>query len=180
MEAPTANWAGGPNDLKSNTGLTPHWKPKLIGETGSNSSSPIFLTGFGTAPRMAPRKGNVCGRPSKSRMISRKLAVAGSTGSFRTGAFMTKVIVWPVGVRAGTLENESGGKKKGVSTSGVSGCNVKDGIKRGGRMPNRVAPVVGVAGRGTRASVIDNCSSSKSLAIVFGPTIPSAFNWFDF
>ena len=65
-------------------------------------------------------------------MISRKLAVAGSTGSFRTGAVRTKVIVWPAGVRAGTRENESGGKKKGVTSGGVSGGNVKGGIKRGG------------------------------------------------
>ena len=60
-------------DLRSNTGLTPHWKPKLIGETGSSSRGPTFLTGLGTAPRMAPRKGNVGGRRSRSRMISVKL-----------------------------------------------------------------------------------------------------------
>ena len=34
-------------DVRSNNGLTPHWKPKLIGLTGSNSSGPTFLTGFG-------------------------------------------------------------------------------------------------------------------------------------
>lgn len=84
--------------MKSNTGLTPHWKPKFIGG-------------------------------SKSRMISRKLAVAGSTGSFRTGVVITKAIVWPVGVKAGTRDNESGGRKKGVTRGGVGCGNVKGGIK---------------------------------------------------
>ena len=53
-------------------------------------------------------------------MISEKLRVAGSTGSFRTGAVVTNVTVWPAGVSAGTLADESGGKKKGASPAVAS------------------------------------------------------------
>jgi hypothetical protein len=66
-------------------------------------------------------------------MISRKLAVAGSTGSFRTGAVNRNETVCPVGVRAGILMEESGGSKKGVTAAGgIKGGKVKGGIRRGG------------------------------------------------
>ena len=112
-------------------------------------------------------------------MISAKLAAARSAGSFRTGAVSTNVIVWPAGVRTGILVNESGGKKNGVTMGGVNGGNASGGIKRGGWMPFAVPPIAEPC-RGWRTSVIGNLSSSKSLAIVFGPTMPSGLNWFDF
>src|SRR3954454_325116 len=130
---------GGPIDLRSNTGLTPHWKTKLMGETGSSSRSPTFRTGLGTAPMIVPRKGNDGGRRSRSRMISLKLRVAGSTGSLRTGTVVRKLTVWPAGVSTGMRDNESGGRKNGVTIGGVSGGNVNGGIRRGGLMP-RGAP----------------------------------------
>ena len=126
-----------------------------------------------------PRKGNDGGRRSRSRMISTKLRVAGSTGSLRTGAVVRKVTVWPACVSTGMRADESGGRKKGVTSGGVSGGNVKGGMRRGGWMPRGLTPNADAC-CGTRASVIGSCSSSNSLAIVCGPTIPSAFSWFDF
>src|SRR5258708_17092739 len=82
---------------------------------------------------IAPRKGNDCGRRSSSRMISKKLRVAGSTGSLRTGTVVRNVTAWPEDVSVGILIDEAGGSRKGVVTSGgVSGGRVKGGIRGGG------------------------------------------------
>jgi len=99
-----------------------------MGETGSNCSGPSFFTGFGTAPMMDALNGYEDGNWSSSRINSMELAVAGSTGSFRTGEVITKLTACPEDVRAGTPENEPGGRKKGA----ISGGKVNGGIRRGG------------------------------------------------
>src|SRR4029453_10348433 len=106
-----------------------------MGETGSSARGPTLRTGLGTAPMIVPRKGNDGGRRSRSRMISTKLRVAGSTGSLRTGTVVRKLTVWPACVSTGMRADESGGRKNGVSTGGVSGGDVNGGVREGGWGP---------------------------------------------